>query len=159
MLKHQSLEGGTGNDILCGGTGNDTIYGDQGHDDLRGGPGGDIIYPGAGNDIARAGANMDNVHYNYDLNVGATDYYHGGLGYDVFTLYLPSDMALVATEIEALFNTSPGLFDLNPWGMDLVVESFEEILIDLLPGSGKPGGETSDDDEAPDEPGEEKSEG
>ena len=45
------LLGGPGNDTLNGGTDSDVLLGDSGNDTLRGGAGGDVLEGGPGNDV------------------------------------------------------------------------------------------------------------
>ena len=61
----------SGNDSLDGGTGNDIIYGEGGNDSIWGGTGADVLYGGAGNDTIRLGAD------------GNADLAYGGDGDDV----------------------------------------------------------------------------
>jgi len=64
--KRESINGGTGNeliyglggnDVMNGNGGNDILYGDDGNDTINGGLGNDIIYAGTGNDVIVYDAN------------------------------------------------------------------------------------------------------
>ena len=53
------LDGGSGNDILLGGAGNDTLEGGEGADLLLGGKGNDVLDGGSGNDVLQGGEGAD----------------------------------------------------------------------------------------------------
>ena len=66
-----TINGGSGNDVLYGMGGNDTLNGGAGNDTLEGGDGADILKGGAGHDNLTGGAGNDRLE--------------GGLGADIMT--------------------------------------------------------------------------
>jgi Ca2+-binding RTX toxin-like protein len=70
--------GETGNDKVYGGTGNDRMYGDSGSDQLHGGAGRDLIRDGSGNDRVYGDAGNDVLYDNK-----GKDRYYGSAGDDV----------------------------------------------------------------------------
>lgn len=75
----ETINGGTGEDILSGRGGNDKLYGGGAHDILRGGPGHDLLVGGGGNDTLRGSGGNDS------LNGGpGRDLLGGGAGADTF---------------------------------------------------------------------------
>ncbi|MDO5693899.1 MAG: VWA domain-containing protein, partial [Pseudomonadota bacterium] len=69
-----TLNGGSGNDIMYGGSGNDTINGNDGNDQIHGGAGNDVLNGGNGNDTLWGQAGNDTLT--------------GGAGADVFKFAL-----------------------------------------------------------------------
>jgi hypothetical protein len=137
------LSGGEGNDQVRGQTGDDELYGFGGNDVLVGGPGRDLLYPGADDDRAYGGLGMDEGHYFVDENYFSnSDYYDGGPGYDLFNFRVPPEFSMaVANDIEMAFIMSPGYLDFSAWGIALVIENFEDLLIVWEPGFKGGGGQ------------------
>jgi VCBS repeat-containing protein len=82
------LNGGSGNDELDGGKGNDILNGGAGNDELDGGKGDDTLNGGAGNDELDGGKGDDIAIYTASENIGSTDEYKGGEGFDTLVLDL-----------------------------------------------------------------------
>ena len=96
------FDGGTGNDKLNGGAGNDTLAGGSGDDRLVGGSGNDLLDGGGslvagalvglagpdGNDRVDGDAGNDTLVWRAASNVGASDQYNGGSGWDTLRLEL-----------------------------------------------------------------------
>ncbi len=83
-----TLQGGSGDDIIYGQGGNDTLYGDDGNDILYGGTGDDKLHGGDGNDMLHGGSGDDRLDggNGSDLLIGGKgdDILTGGDGSDVF---------------------------------------------------------------------------
>ena len=121
------VEGGNGDDVLFGNAGDDHLKGGQGRDLLLGGAGDDHLDGDDGDDILKGGAGDDLVHgkdgddrlvYVAADNVGSTDEYDGGYGYDTLVLRLTAlEAANPALQAEmdafrAISDTSvPFIFD------------------------------------------------
>ena len=137
-----TIDGGTGNDWLDGDRGNDTIDGGAGNDDISGGRGEDTVDGGAGSDWVDADRGNDLANYNMAENMGASDFYDGGKGYDTLQLTLTygehalgslqQDLADFATFLSA--NANPRS-DRGPefefTTFDLDVEDFEDLTVVL----------------------------
>ncbi len=95
-----TLDGGDGGDTLDGGRGSDTLDGGEGDDDLRGGRGEDTLDGGAGDDDLDAGRGDDFGIYRVSENIGAIDFYDGGLGFDTLRLVLTQEQS-ESPEIQA----------------------------------------------------------
>lgn len=76
-----SLSGDDGNDTLDGGVGDDTLEGGQGQDSLEGGAGDDILSGGTGDDRLFGGDGEDQLALGPD-----NDRAEGGFGSDFFTI-------------------------------------------------------------------------
>ena len=73
-----SIDGGAGDDWLLGGEGADTLEGGEGNDTLVGGEGADTLAGGAGNDILTGGAGADTFVYAPDYATDSvTDFANG----------------------------------------------------------------------------------
>jgi hypothetical protein len=138
------LSGGEGNDHIRGQTGDDTLLGGGGDDVLIGGPGRDYLMGNMGDDVVYGGDGMDEGHYLVDENYFSSDYYDGGPGYDLFNFRVPPEFDMgTANEIEIQFMSSSGYFDFSPWGIDLVIVNFEDLLVVWEPGLKLGAGERS----------------
>ncbi|WP_147104492.1 Hint domain-containing protein [Tateyamaria sp. syn59] len=83
-----TIDGGTGQDVIFGQGGNDSLSGGQGDDDIDGGEGNDVLDGGQGQDELIGGAGNDTL-------VGGTgdDTLLGGAGEDLITLGPDNDRA------------------------------------------------------------------
>ncbi|HSA89262.1 MAG TPA: VCBS domain-containing protein [Burkholderiales bacterium] len=155
------LLGGNGDDTLNGGAGDDILYGGNGGDTLNGGTGDDILYGGNGGDTLNGGSGDDWVYgqngndwliYNMSQNLGSTDYYDGGQGYDTLVLKLTYGEFLLTSvqqdivAYKALLGTSTTF---NFSGFDLSAKSFEHLKVVLVnngPAAGADAAATGEDD-------------
>ena len=82
---HDSINGGSGNDMAFGMQGNDTVNGDAGNDSLSGGVGSDNLSGGVGNDLI-LGDSEDFAHPDQQYVIIAdavySDWMNGGAGND-----------------------------------------------------------------------------
>jgi len=133
---NDTILGGNDNDYICGAAGNDVLAGGMGDDLVLGGLGRDDLRGGVGDDVVRGGLGMDVAHYFVEDNMLSSDHYDGGPGLDLITLHVPPGFDMgIATDIEMQFMTSAGYMDLNPWGIALVLENFEDMTINFEPGA------------------------
>jgi len=83
----ETLNGGSGNDVIAGLGGNDTLNGLGGSDLLLGGPGNDTLNGGAGSDGLSGGSGNDTLNGGTDSDVllgdSGNDTLRGGAGGDV----------------------------------------------------------------------------
>lgn len=87
---HDIVFGGSGSDLVDGGSGNDFVNGDAGSDIVFGGAGHDTVNGGGGYDLVFANAGNDILIYSLSENIGRSDYYDGGSGFDTLEVYLTS---------------------------------------------------------------------
>lgn len=83
----EQFEGGAGNDTIDGGSGHDLIYGMAGNDSLLGGDGNDFLWGGSGNDVIKGGIGNDWLYGEAgadDLDgEGGDNWLFGGAGIDL----------------------------------------------------------------------------
>tara|TARA_R110000796_G_scaffold96719_1_gene203225 strand:- start:682567 stop:690534 length:7968 start_codon:yes stop_codon:yes gene_type:complete len=84
------LNAGAGNDRVLGGSGNDLLNGGEGDDRLEGGSGSDGLDGGIGNDVLFGGDDDDVLEFNILENIGYSNVYNGGVGFDSLNLYFTS---------------------------------------------------------------------
>ena len=91
-LPAAQLFGGAGNDTLNGGSGNDLLFGGTGNDILNGKGGDDLLFGGAGNDVLTGGTGNDQV---FGQGGNDTMVWNPGDGSDLFEGGDGIDTALV----------------------------------------------------------------
>ncbi|MBI3561971.1 MAG: putative Ig domain-containing protein [Gammaproteobacteria bacterium] len=114
MEGNDTISGGAGDDQIMGDAGNDRLYGGEGNDGLMGGAGNDVLTGGGGNDFLAGDSGSDT----YQLNVGDgidriwdDDRFGGATG--------------AATDVIKLGDGyDPALLQLQRWGDDLVIKTF-----------------------------------
>jgi Ca2+-binding RTX toxin-like protein len=136
------LNGEAGDDYIRGGPGRDEIRGEADDDMLLGGPGPDTFYPGPGDDVVLGQGNGDIVHYSYEDNLTSSDFYDGGTGFDLVSIYVPGDFDVAtANDIEMQFIMHSGNLDLAPWGIALILVNFEDMVFEWGPAAGRDSGD------------------
>ncbi len=129
-----------GDDELFGDGGDDTIFSHQGEDVINAGPGDDILFGQSGDDTV--------IHNVSENNQGASDFYHGGSGFDTLMLLVTRAQkdALENTSIVSDFNVASGKFfdfsvfeaelqnELNDpnFTFDLQIIGFENLILNQL---------------------------
>ena len=102
-----TVEGGTGDDLLLGGSDDDSLDGGTGNDIVRGGSGDDTVLGGEGNDTIDGGADADTFAFGESHgNDTITDFTDGN---DPIRLHdeLCAVVDEVLTELEASERTLP----------------------------------------------------
>ncbi|MDX1253220.1 MAG: putative Ig domain-containing protein, partial [Gammaproteobacteria bacterium] len=98
----ETLDAGSGNDIVLGLAGNDTGVGGEGNDVIHGGDGDDVLDGGAGDDVIRGGWGVDQLS-------GGTgrDALYGEWGGDIY-LYQPGDGEVVIDDDHRVLRSDSG---------------------------------------------------
>jgi Ca2+-binding RTX toxin-like protein len=125
------------NDTIDGGSGDDVILGLGGNDSIQGGAGNDTINPGLGNDTVLGSAGNDVFVYN---NGDGSDTIDGGDGNDQLTVNLSSEADLVAIASQGnqlVISRS----NVTPFSLNLT--SVEQIFINGGSGNDLINGSTS----------------
>jgi VCBS repeat-containing protein len=149
-----TLNGGSGSDLLDGGNGNDVLNGGTGNDVLNGGNGNDTLNGGSGSDILYGQNGSDWLIYNMSQNLGASDYYDAGWGYDTLVLQLTYGELLLQsvqndiTAFRAFLDSGRSTaFEFSSF--DLSAVGFEHLRIALLnnrPSAAADAAKTGEDD-------------
>ena len=131
-----TITGSEGNDTLVGGNGQDTIDGGTGNDSVSGGNGNDILDGGAGSDRVFGNNGDDIATYVTIDNIGATDVYDGGNGFDTLVIKLTQaqldemNASTVFSDFRAAAGTHASL-DFSVYGfsfgINLTAINFERI--------------------------------
>ena len=110
------MDGGEGNDSLDGGSGNDVVLGGDGRDKIKGGSGNDVIDGGNGNDTINAGSGDDTIDGGSGVDrffLGAgDDVASGGAGADTF-IFRTEDASASDQDVITDFTLGEDILDLT----------------------------------------------
>ena len=131
-----TIMAGGGDDIVSGGNGQDTIDGGIGNDSISGDNGNDVLDGGAGSDRVFGNNGDDTATYVTVDNVGATDVYDGGNGFDTLVIKLTQaqlyemNASTVFSDFRAVAGTNAS-FDFSVYGfsfdINLTARNFEQV--------------------------------
>lgn len=134
-----TIDGGSGQDVIFGQGGNDSLSGGQGDDDIDGGDGNDVLDGGQGQDELIGGAGNDTL-------TGGTgdDTLLGGAGEDLITLGPDNDRAEGGTGSDRFIFDGLGNHNIvggeDPDGADIDVIDLTGVSANVIPDS--PGSES-----------------
>ncbi len=139
------LRGGAGEDVIAGGNGNDKVYGQDGKDVAAGGKGNDRMYGGDGHDLLHTGVGKDRAEGGAGNDVllfdAGTKVAVGGDGRDIFGVTGQGSQPDGTPNVKTTIRDFDPLNDLLlftdiPGASDLPDPSGAETLADLGDGGG-----------------------